>query len=219
MISTEIDWDVVCKQYYEQGVAVVDNIISDVSTLNFLREYALKSTHRDAFYEGYSASDFDKTDIHLYKIKALTSAAQKTIPLLNNKHFSRGWFFIYDTESGGVGVHVDPHSDITLNLWVTPDECMSGDNGCNGLNIWRIEPKPEWGYDISNGNSAMCMEYIQQEQPEMVSVEYRFNRAVLFNSNYFHGSQPVRCRTGQENRKINYALLFNEENINEHEKT
>ena len=211
MINTDVDWDVICKQYHKLGVAVVDNFITDVSTLNFLRDYALKSTHRDAFYEGYSALDFDKTEAHLYKIKKLSDAAQKTIPLLGNKQFSRGWFFIYDTESNGVSVHVDPHSEITVNLWVTPDECMIGEDSCNGLNVWRIEPKPEWGYDISNGNPGMCMEYIHQEQPEMVSVEYKFNRAVLFNSNYFHGSQPVKCKAGQDNRKINYALLFNQE--------
>ena len=209
MINTDIDWELVCKQYHEQGVSVIDNFITDLSTINFLRDYALKSSYRDSFYSGYSALDFDSSQALPYKLRMLADDAQKTLPVLNNKQFSRGWFFIYDSESNGVNIHVDPYSEITLNIWVTPDEGVSSGKGFNGIDVWRIEPKPEWGYDISNHEYDMCLDYVHQEQADMISVEYRFKRAVMFNSNYFHRSQPVRCREGQDNRKINYALLFN----------
>jgi hypothetical protein len=208
MINDNIDWELVHKQYHEQGVSVIDDFISDTSIIDFLRDFPLIVPHRDMFYRGYSALDFNKSRLLPSKIEMLIDSVQRASSVLSSKQFSRGWFFIYDTESDGVGVHVDPHSDITLNIWVTPDECTEGGKGFNGLDIWRIEPKPEWDYQVSLYEHGKCMEYIHQEQAEMISVEYRFNRVVLFNSNYFHRSQPVKFKRGDENRKINYALLF-----------
>lgn len=210
MINPYIDLGSVRSKYEEHGICVIDDFI-DIDTISFLRDFSLNTKYRDQIYKGYSALDFNRSQQLPYLMMKLFNDCEEFLSPINNKKFSRGWFFIYDVISNGVGVHVDPLSDMTINIWVTPDSCVDAGKGFNGLDIWKIKPKPEWGYDISNGDDLTCLEYIEREQAEMVQIEYKFNRAVLFNSNYFHRSQPVRFKSGEDNRKINYTLLFRDE--------
>ena len=212
MINTDIDWGFVHKEFQQHNVAIVDNFI-DLKTINFLRDFAQKTQHRDTYYEGYSALEFNRNSPLPYLMEELVKDSEKLVPLFKEKKFSRGWFFIYDYVSGGVGVHIDPLSDITMNLWVTPEDCVDAGSGFNGLDIWKIYPKPGWGYETSLYDHQACLDYINEVQPELVSIEYKFNRAVFFNSSYFHRSQPVKFKEGLENRKINYAFLFNEDGM------
>jgi hypothetical protein len=43
-----------------------------------------------------------------------------------------------------------------------------------------------------------------------MTVPYRGNRAVIFNSDLFHKTDAIRFREGYENRRINVTLLYGE---------
>ena len=40
------------------------------------------------------------------------------------------------------------------------------------------------------------------------STPYRFNRAILFNSAYFHETDKINFKDGHESRRINITYLF-----------
>ena len=41
-----------------------------------------------------------------------------------------------------------------------------------------------------------------------VTVPYRANRAVIFDSDLFHETDTIRFKDGYENRRINVTLLY-----------
>lgn len=199
----DINWSQVEDQYIKNGVTFIDNVL-DENSIQALRNFALSVDFRHDVYNDYSALEFSRDGIWPHVLDNIVVDLERIMSMT----FKRGWFFIYNNISEGVKIHVDPLSEMTVNLWVTPDECMEGGTGYNGLDVWKIKPKPEWGYDISNGNTQLCEEYIKESNPEKVTIEYKFNRAAIFNSDYLHQSQPVWTKDGADNRKINYALLF-----------
>lgn len=203
MVNHNLNWTAVEHQYVDKGVTFIDNML-DESSIAALRSFALSIDFRHDVYQDYSALEFSRDGIWPQALNDVVNDLESVMGM----SFKRGWFFIYDNKSEGVKIHVDPLSEMTVNLWVTPDECMEGGSGFNGLDLWRIEPKPEWDYDISNGSTQLCEDYIKEVNPELVTIEYRYNRAAIFKSNYFHQSQPVSTKAGADNRKINYALLF-----------
>lgn len=198
-----IRWSDIEDQYVRDGVTYVDSLL-DIQSIEALRMLALSIDFRHDVYQDYSALEFSRDTIWPQALNDVVIELEHTMSMT----FKRGWFFIYDSRSEGVKIHVDPMSEMTVNLWVTPDECMEGGVGFNGLDVWKIKPKPEWGYDVSNGNTQICEQYIKEANPELVRIDYKHNRAAIFNSDYLHQSQPVWTKEGAENRKINYALLF-----------
>jgi hypothetical protein len=133
------------------------------------------------------------------------------MPFLHDRQFDRAWAFIYNNESGGVPVHADPAA-INLNFWVTPDSSMNLKPGFNGLDIWKIYPPADWDYGRYNSQSPISRKrvdaFLNENAPSLVSIEYKFNRVVVFDSMFFHQSNPVSSKPGYENRRINYTLLY-----------
>ncbi len=39
-------------------------------------------------------------------------------------------------------------------------------------------------------------------------IPYRYNRAIIFDSDLFHTTPALRFRSGYENRRINVTLLY-----------
>ena len=52
-------------------------------------------------------------------------------------------------------------------------------------------------YKFLNDNNAHC-----------TNIPYKFNRAVLFNSAYFHETDKINFIAGYESRRINITYLF-----------
>ena len=55
------------------------------------------------------------------------------------------------------------------------------------------------------------LEYLETPPAtERIEVQYRQNRATIFNSNLFHETQRTAFKPGYSNRRINLTLLFGE---------
>ncbi|MGH7256636.1 MAG: hypothetical protein ACREI3_12775, partial [Nitrospirales bacterium] len=50
--------------------------------------------------------------------------------------------------------------------------------------------------------------FLTREGAQAVTIPYRANRAVIFNSDLFHETDRLRFREGYENRRINITLLY-----------
>ena len=51
-------------------------------------------------------------------------------------------------------------------------------------------------------------QFLEEARDEPVTVPYRRNRVVIFDSDLFHRTDDLDFRPGYENRRINVTMLF-----------
>ena len=49
---------------------------------------------------------------------------------------------------------------------------------------------------------------MEEKKANCENIPYKFNRAVLFNSAYFHETDKIDFKEGYESRRINITYLF-----------
>ena len=177
-------------------IRVIDNFLDQEVAERLHREAVQRSSSGERLFKGYESIDFLADEV--------VQMVLPRIDILNTYRLCRSWGFIYDNGVPGVPPHADP-ADLNLNLWITPDSCIN-DPEKNGLKIWRIRPPKEWSFLSYNANPKKVMDYIGNRDPEIVS--YRFNRAVLFDSQYFHATNGVSTHPGANNRRVSFTFLF-----------
>ncbi|MDV5142809.1 hypothetical protein R1T08_00315 [Streptomyces sp. SBC-4] len=65
-----------------------------------------------------------------------------------------------------------------------------------------------WGFDRYNGRQDLIRPFLRSRRARSITIPYRRNRAVIFNSDLFHASDAVRFRPGYENLRINVTMLY-----------
>lgn len=178
-----------------KGYIVVDNFLKE-DVCEYLREYMLNNNDHNQIYSDYKAID-------IVNIPDLTKSILD-IPMLKNKNFLRSWSFIYDNQSRGVLPHADPAS-INVNIWVTPDHSIL-DETKNGLNIWTVETPSDWTWEDYNTDRSKIECFLGGKKN--INIKYKYNRAIIFKSKYFHSTSEVSTKPGHENKRINYTFLF-----------
>jgi hypothetical protein len=72
-----------------------------------------------------------------------------------------------------------------------------------------VKPPDDWNVRQFNANWERIEEdLLKPTQYANVTVLYRQNRAVIFDSALFHKSDQFRFQTGYENRRINLTFLY-----------
>jgi hypothetical protein len=117
------------------------------------------------------------------------------------------WAYKYDSNYNGIKLHAD-QAAVNVNLWVTPDEAnLNKDSG--GLVIYTAKPPSEWDFKQYNTDT----DFVRQQLLEPtgyanVTVPYKANRVVIFDSALFHQTDHFHFREGYKNRRINLTLLY-----------
>jgi hypothetical protein len=108
----------------------------------------------------------------------------------------------------GIKAHADAAA-VNLNLWVTPDAANTDPDG-GGLLVYRSRSST---FDFASYNShhVGARELGLTESDVLARVPYRQNRAVLFSSSLFHATDRVTFTPGYETCRINYTLLFGQQ--------
>lgn len=177
--------------------------------LEALRSYLLYSTiwHNDA-QKGYGYLGAYETSGLMHPIVAqITSTVEDVFErLLDGAALRQIWCYRNLGRSAGVGVHAD-FSSINLNVWLTPDAFnLQPDTG--GLVIYGKRAPANWGFDRFNGDDSAIADAIA-DAPR-TRVPYRMNRAMIFDSALFHGSDNVAFEDSFEGWRINMTMLFGE---------
>jgi hypothetical protein len=98
------------------------------------------------------------------------------------------WAIMYHRNTGGTA-HSD-HGAVTLNLWLTPDECNL-DSETGGLVLFDVKRTPDMAVHEFSA-PPYCVDYMtQRTRGERIVVPYRCNRAVVFDSTTFHQPQAM----------------------------
>ena len=92
-------------------------------------------------------------------------------------------------------------------MWLTPDSSVVDENK-NGLFIWDIKPPPDWSFHDFNKKTDKIENYLRGSGAKKRNVEYKCNRAMVFNSALFHETNGVSMKKGYWNRRINLTYLY-----------
>jgi hypothetical protein len=209
VLNSKIDWKKVNRDYAINQISVIDDFLHPEFAIR-LRDFMLFFSRKEDFYDDYAAVNFYRDIPNRVWFPILTNIveeAKSNMECLRTLNFERAWSFIYDTQSKGVNIHADS-SSVNLNLWVTSDESIVHGPNKNGLDIWKVYPPKDWDYVAYNKNPEKAALYLIENDAEKISVPYKFNRLIVFNSMFFHKTQRVTCKDGYENRRVNYTFLY-----------
>jgi hypothetical protein len=196
------------------GIVVVDDVLSK-ETLDLIQQkimwestvwYQTKLPQR---FGGYAGAYIDD-GLHQRILLQLSIELRKLLPDIFDGHpLKYMWAYKYDSDSnfGGINLHAD-EATINVNLWLTPNEANLDPN-CGGLVIYTVKPPQDWDFELYNRDTDFVYEHLLKPSGfANITVPYRVNRAVIFDSALFHNSDEFTFRKGYKNRRINLTLLY-----------
>lgn len=187
-------------------LAVIDNLLTPAA-LEGLRQFCWGSTiWKKAYRDGYLGAMPD----HGFACPLLAQIAdelRETFPTIFARHgLGQWWGFKYDSALSGIRIHAD-QAAVNVNFWITPDEAnLNPANG--GLVVWNKKPPLDWDFVRSNGDEKSARDFLAQTGAKPVTVPYRANRAVIFDSDLFHETDKIEFKEGYLNRRINLTMLY-----------
>jgi len=116
------------------------------------------------------------------------------------------WAFKYDSSLSGIAVHAD-FAAVNVNFWITPDEANLDPEG-GGLIVWDTAAPLDWDFVKYNTAGNEIRDYLASRNAKSVTIPYRANRAVIFDSDLFHETDRLSFKEGYANRRINVTLLY-----------
>ena len=210
-INANKNWQKVEDEYFnsEKQIIFIDDFLSDEALIE-LREFCLISKvwnreYNNKYLGAFSDSGFI-SPIHLQ----IAIELKKELPKLFGPHkIEKFWGFKYDTTLGkGINIHAD-FAVHNLNFWITPDEFNNNKN-TGGLKVYD-EPAPDhWTFTDYNtfNDKKKIYQFLEENNANCINIPYKFNRAVLFNSAYFHETDEIDFKNEYVGRRINNTYLF-----------
>ncbi len=187
-------------------LVVIDNLLTP-EALEGLRRFCRGSTiWKKAYRDGYLGAMPD----HGFACPLLGQIAdelREIFPAIFASHgLGQWWGFKYDSSLSGIRIHAD-QAAVNVNFWITPDEAnVNPANG--GLVVWDQKPPLDWDFVRSNGDEKAARDFLAQTGAKPVTVPYRANRAVIFDSDLFHETDRIEFQDGYLNRRINITMLY-----------
>jgi tetratricopeptide (TPR) repeat protein len=188
-------------------IMYIDDFLSD-ETLIELYEFCLVSKvwhkeYHNKYLGAFSNSGFI-SPIHLQ----IAIELQQKLPKLFGPHkLGKFWGFKYDSTLGkGINIHAD-FAIHNLNFWITPDEFNNNKNS-GGLKVYDAPAPDNWTFKDYNINTNKINNFLKENNANCTNVPYKFNRAVLFNSAYFHETDEIDFKNEYVGRRINNTYLF-----------
>jgi hypothetical protein len=187
-------------------LVVIDDLLTP-EALEGLRQFCWGSTiWKKAYADGYLGAMPD----HGFAAPLLAQIADelRTIfpAIFGKRGLGQWWGFKYDSNLSGIRIHAD-QAAVNVNFWITPDQANR--NPANGgLIVWDKKPPPDWDFVRSNGDEKSARDFLAQTGARPVTIPYRANRAVIFDSDLFHETDRIEFAEGYKNRRINVTMLY-----------
>ncbi|MDE0048758.1 MAG: tetratricopeptide repeat protein [Rhodospirillales bacterium] len=206
-VNPDLDAAAIESAYRESApnLVVVDDFLSR-DALERLWQFCLDATVWYQVKQGYLGAylvDGFATGLALQ----IADELRARLPGIFGRHrLEQLWAYKYDSRLQGIATHAD-FAAVNVNFWVTPDEA-NRDPASGGLVIHRAHAPTDWAFRTYNADSARMAAFLAEAGEEPVTVPYRQNRVVIFDSDLFHRTDDLDFRPGYENRRINVTMLF-----------
>jgi len=174
-------------------LVVVDDFLTP-ETLEKLRRFCLESTIWQKSYEGGYLGAFPEHGFAPPLLAQVAEEMRQAYPSIIADHpLLHFWAFKYDSELRGIRKHAD-FAAVNVNFWITPDNANLD---------------PAHGDFVRYNAAEKDMEaFLESQKARPITIPYRCNRAVIFDSDLFHETDTFRFKQGYENQRINVTLLF-----------
>jgi tetratricopeptide (TPR) repeat protein len=187
-------------------IVVIDDFLIN-EALDSLRKFCWGSTvWRRVYKDGYLGA-FPEFGFACPLLAQIADELPHRYPAVFLSHpLSQLWAFKYDSELPGIPIHAD-FAAINVNFWITPDDANL-DPKSGGLVIWDKAAPFDWDFVKYNTDATAAREFLARAGARSVTVPYRSNRAVIFDSDLFHETDRILFKEGYLNRRINITLLY-----------
>lgn len=187
------------------GVVVLDNFLSEEAVVS-LRSFCLESTIWFANRPHGRLGAFFREGFNCPLLAQIASELSVAFPrLIGQRHpLLQMWGFKYAHYQPPTGAHAD-FAAVNVNIWLTPDEANLGGGG---LVIYNAEAPADWDFATYNSRGDKIAQFLRARRARSITIPYKANRAIVFNSDLFHATEPVNFRQGYENRRLNVTMLF-----------
>ncbi len=187
-------------------LVVIDNLLT-AEALEKLHRFCLDSTIWRAIYEGGYLGAFPEHGFAPPLLAQIAEELRAVYPAIIGDHpLLHFWAFKYDSSLRGINKHAD-FAAVNVNFWITPDQANL-DPQHGGLVVWDTAAPLDWDFAKYNAADDDIRAFLERENAKAVTVPYRANRAVVFDSDLFHETDSIHFKPGYENRRINVTLLF-----------
>lgn len=187
-------------------IVVVDNLLTD-EALEKLRRFCWDSTIWRMIYEGGYLGALPEHGFGCPLLAQIAEELRTTYPAIFGGHpLLHSWAFKYDSRLSGIKLHAD-FAAVNVNFWITPDEANLDPLG-GGLVVWDVAAPLDWDFMKYNTAENEIREFLAREGAKPVTIPYRANRAVIFDSDLFHETGKIAFKEGYLNRRINVTLLY-----------
>ena len=208
-INPNKNWQNVEDEYLNspKQIMYIDNFLSD-EAIKELREFCLVSkVWNREFDNKYLGSFSDSGFISPIHLQIAIDLKKKLPKLFGPHRLGKFWGFKYDSTLGkGINIHAD-FAIHNLNFWITPDEYNNNKNS-GGLKVYDTPAPENWTFHQYNTKKDKIYKFLNDNNTNCTNVHYKFNRAVLFNSAYFHETDEIDFKDKYEGRRINNTYLF-----------
>lgn len=200
--------EIVAKTWAEADpqIVVIDDLLTPEG-LEALRRFCLGSTMWERAYDNGYLGALPESGFAAPLLAQIAEELSATFPTVIGDHGLRLlWGFKYDSTLKGITIHAD-QAAVNVNFWITPDEAnLNPDRG--GLVIYDANAPADWEAADYNGNDPRVWDFLKRANAKPVTVPYRVNRAVIFDSDLFHETDLLEFKEGYLNRRINVTMLF-----------
>ncbi|MDR4476799.1 MAG: tetratricopeptide repeat protein [Nitrospira sp.] len=209
-LSSDLDTAAIEARYLstQPEVTYIDGLLSE-EALRRLREFCWMSTIWKKDYENGYIGAFLGDGFASPLLLQIAEELRRRLPRIFGRHrLTQAWAFKHDSARRGLNIHADAAA-VNVNFWITPDEA-NRDPESGGLVVWDKEAPGEWDFRTYNSDSARgkIYEWLKNQGAREITIPYRANRAVLFNSDLFHETDDIAFQEGFTNRRINITLLY-----------
>jgi len=189
-------------------VTYLDGLLTE-EALGSLRRFCLESTIWKRDYENGYLGAFLGDGFSCSLLLQISEELRLKFPAIFQEHLlTQAWAFKYDSERTGLNIHADAAA-VNVNFWITPDEAnLDPEHG--GLVVWDKEAPRDWNFKDYNNttNEPKVREFLANSGAKAVTIPYRANRAVIFNSDLFHETDRFRFKDSYDSRRVNITLLY-----------
>jgi len=187
-------------------IAVIDNFLTP-EALEQLWCFCLEAPVWRASYPNGYLGAFPEQGFACPLLGQIADELRHVFPAILRSHpLLYMWGFKYDSQLPGINVHAD-EAAVNVNFWITPDEANL-DPESGGLVIWDVEAPMDWDFAKFNNDAAAIRKVLADNGSKSVTVPYRANRAVIFDSDLFHETDKIRFKDGYPNRRVNVTMLY-----------
>lgn len=192
------------------GIVVIDDFLTP-KALSELQTFCLESTvwHANRYaYDRLGA--FFRDGFNCPLLLQIAEEIQQAFPnVIGRRHpLLQMWGFKYRHDQPATHPHAD-FAAVNVNFWITPDEANL-DQASGGLLIYDVEAPMDWDFEAYNRQGDRISAFLRDAGAKPVVIPYRCNRAIIFNSDLFHATAPLRFRPGYADKRVNITLLYGE---------